>query len=117
MSAENEHDKDAIAGRVDPLVMPPVEGTLPPDDLRRAFVAGAKWWEYENTGFTMWNQTATAPKKRLKNATPMERKRYNARHKLPRIRRRHNVASHERDAGARSASCRCSTAHERNDSR
>ncbi len=32
-----------------------IEGTWPEDDLRRAFVAGAKWWEYENCGATMWN--------------------------------------------------------------
>lgn len=29
-------------------------GTWPADDLRRAFVEGAKWWEYESTGATMW---------------------------------------------------------------
>ncbi len=22
--------------------------------MRRAFVSGAKWWEYESTKFTMW---------------------------------------------------------------
>lgn len=32
----------------------PLFGTWPADDLRRAFVAGAKWWEYEKTGATMW---------------------------------------------------------------
>lgn len=31
-----------------------LEGTWPADDLRRAFVEGAKWWEYESTGATMW---------------------------------------------------------------
>jgi len=31
-----------------------IEGTWPENDLRRAFVAGAKWWEYHKTGFTMW---------------------------------------------------------------
>ena len=25
-----------------------------PEDLRAAFVAGAKWWEYHSTKFTMW---------------------------------------------------------------
>ena len=30
------------------------EGTWPADDLRRAFVMGAKWWEYHQTGATMW---------------------------------------------------------------
>lgn len=31
-----------------------VEGTLPANDPRRAFVEGAKWWEYKTTGATMW---------------------------------------------------------------
>jgi hypothetical protein len=31
-----------------------VEGTWSPDDIRRAFVEGAKWWEYAKTGGTMW---------------------------------------------------------------
>jgi len=30
------------------------EGTWPKDDVRHAFVAGAKWWEYHSTEFTMW---------------------------------------------------------------
>ncbi|MBU0706734.1 hypothetical protein KJ807_05980 [Patescibacteria group bacterium] len=30
------------------------EGTLPDNDIRRAFVEGAKWWEFENYGGTMW---------------------------------------------------------------
>ena len=29
-------------------------GSWPPDDLRRAFAAGAKWWEWRNTSGTMW---------------------------------------------------------------
>jgi len=31
-----------------------IQGTWPEDDLRRAFVDGAKWWEYYTTAFTMW---------------------------------------------------------------
>ena len=31
-----------------------IEGTWPENDIRRAFVAGAKWWEFNSTGFTMW---------------------------------------------------------------
>ena len=31
-----------------------IEGTWPAEDLRRAFVVGAKWWEFKSTGFTMW---------------------------------------------------------------
>lgn len=30
------------------------DGNLPPDDLRRAFVMGAKWWEFLKSGATMW---------------------------------------------------------------
>ena len=40
-----------------------VEGTWPEDDLRRAFVAGAKWWEYESTGATMWNSDVNKAEK------------------------------------------------------
>ena len=31
-----------------------MEGTWAKDDLRRAFVAGASWWEFESMGGTMW---------------------------------------------------------------
>ena len=31
-----------------------IEGEWPANDIRRAFVAGAKWWEYHSTGATMW---------------------------------------------------------------
>lgn len=30
------------------------EGSWPADDIRRAFVQGAKWWEFYSTGATMW---------------------------------------------------------------
>lgn len=29
-------------------------GTWDKDDLRRAFVAGAKWWEWHSRNATMW---------------------------------------------------------------
>jgi len=32
----------------------PIFGSLAKDDLRRAFVAGAQWWEWNKTGATMW---------------------------------------------------------------
>jgi len=32
-----------------------MEGSWPKNDIRRAFVAGAKWWEFHSTGGTMWN--------------------------------------------------------------
>ena len=31
-----------------------MEGTWAKDDPRRAFVAGAAWWEFRATGATMW---------------------------------------------------------------
>jgi len=31
------------------------DGLWPDDCIQRAFVAGAKWWEFESTGFTMWD--------------------------------------------------------------
>lgn len=31
-----------------------IEGTLPADDLRRAFADGAAWWNFNSTGFTMF---------------------------------------------------------------
>jgi hypothetical protein len=34
--------------------LPWIEGTWRRDDLRRAFVAGAKWWEFESRKATMW---------------------------------------------------------------
>jgi len=35
------------------------EGTWPKNDVRRAFVAGAKWWEFKRTGATMWQSDQT----------------------------------------------------------
>ena len=35
------------------------EGTWGPNDLRRAFVEGAAWWELHSTGFTMWQSDRT----------------------------------------------------------
>ena len=32
-----------------------IHGYWAMDDIRRAFVAGAKWWEYQKTGATMWH--------------------------------------------------------------
>lgn len=36
-----------------------MEGTWPKNDIRRAFVAGASWWEYHSTRFTMWPSDRT----------------------------------------------------------
>ena len=32
----------------------PLEGSWPENDIRRGFVAGARWWEFHKTGATMW---------------------------------------------------------------
>ena len=32
-----------------------IEGKWPENDLRRAFVAGAAWWQCYVAGFTMWS--------------------------------------------------------------
>ena len=38
-----------------------IEGTWKALDYRRAFVEGAKWWEFHKTGATMWqSDRATA---------------------------------------------------------
>jgi len=37
-----------------------VFGTWAKGDLRRAFVEGAKWWEYKSTGATMWQSDVRA---------------------------------------------------------
>ncbi len=31
-----------------------LEGSWDKDDIRRVFVAGAKWWEWESRDATMW---------------------------------------------------------------
>jgi len=36
-----------------------IDGTLIENDLRRAFVAGCKFWEYYSTGCTMWQSDLT----------------------------------------------------------
>jgi hypothetical protein len=35
--------------------MPALLGTWSADDPRRAFVAGASWWEFEKEGATIWS--------------------------------------------------------------
>jgi len=51
-----------------------VMGTWPKDDIRRAFVAGAAWWEYHKAGATMWsrdrNDAETEAEKRYPDARP-----------------------------------------------
>ena len=31
-----------------------LKGKWDKNDIRRVFVAGASWWEFHSTGFTMW---------------------------------------------------------------
>ena len=33
-----------------------IDGTWAADDLRRAFVAGAQWWEWRKEQATMWSR-------------------------------------------------------------
>ncbi len=40
-----------MSGKYDPYKI----GYWKKDDIRRAFVAGAKWWEWQKEGATMWN--------------------------------------------------------------
>lgn len=44
----------ALHARVLELEKKEAPGTLPAADIRRAFVAGARWWEFEDSGGTMW---------------------------------------------------------------
>ena len=37
------------------MAAPDIEGSWSLDDLRRAFVAGAQWWEWESQKATMWS--------------------------------------------------------------
>ena len=46
------------------------EGTWPKDDLRRAFVEGAKWWEWYSSGGTMWNSDVTLAEKEAEEHYP-----------------------------------------------
>ena len=45
-------------------------GSWPQDDLRRAFVAGAKWWEYHSTKATMWQSDQRLSEEEAENRYP-----------------------------------------------
>ena len=45
---------DELALAEDGMTDIKIDGTWPADDLRRAFVAGAQWWEWHKEGATMW---------------------------------------------------------------
>jgi hypothetical protein len=47
-----------------------IEGNLPADDLRRAFVMGAKWWEYFKTGATMWGSDRNLAEEKAEETFP-----------------------------------------------
>ena len=46
------------------------EGTWPKDDLRRAFVEGAKWWEWYSSGGSMWNSDVTLSEQEAEKLYP-----------------------------------------------
>jgi hypothetical protein len=47
-----------------------IEGTFPADDLRRAFVMGAQWWELQSTGGTMWQSDRNLAEERAEELFP-----------------------------------------------
>lgn len=52
-----------------------MEGTWKADDLRRAFVAGARWWNFVTTGFTMFaserNEAEDEAERQYPNGKPI----------------------------------------------
>ena len=55
-----------------------LQGTWPANDLRRAFVDGAKWWEWISEDATMWSsdvrRAEAEAEKRFASSTTPERK-------------------------------------------
>ena len=49
------------------------EGKWPDDDIRRVFVAGAKWCEYEIYGCTMWDSDIRLAEKEAEKRYPGEK--------------------------------------------
>jgi hypothetical protein len=47
-----------------------IEGTLPADDLRRAFVMGAQWWEHHQTDCTMWQSDRNLAEEQAEKTFP-----------------------------------------------
>ena len=47
-----------------------IEGTLPADDLRRAFVMGAKWWEWHDKGATMFGSDVRLAEEKAEECFP-----------------------------------------------
>ena len=50
--------------------MSKVVGLWSADDLRRAFVAGAKWWEYKKENATMWGSDIILAEEEAENRYP-----------------------------------------------
>jgi hypothetical protein len=48
-------------------------GTWTKGDLRRAFVRGAKWWEFYKTGATMWGSDQRAAEEEAEKRFPQGR--------------------------------------------
>ena len=55
---DDDFQEFVLAAEVEPnnlkIVDTKTVGKWPGDDLRRAFVMGAKWWEFRKSGATMW---------------------------------------------------------------
>lgn len=49
---------------------PSLDGRWSEDDLRRAFVAGAKWWEFVSTKGTMWASDVDKAEKEAETRYP-----------------------------------------------
>lgn len=47
-------------------------GTWSEHDIRRAFVRGAKWWEYHETGATMWQSDRRLAEGEAENRYPVQ---------------------------------------------
>jgi hypothetical protein len=52
-----------------------IEGYWPENDIRRAFVAGAKWWEFKEKGATMWQSDIREAEKEAERRYPNGRTR------------------------------------------
>ncbi len=49
-----------------------LEGSWPEEDMRRAFVAGAKWWEWKDKKFTMWDSDVNRAEAQAEKRYPEE---------------------------------------------
>jgi hypothetical protein len=54
-----------------PEVRAPLEGKWAAEDLRRAFVEGAKWWEWHTENATMWPEDVNRAETEAEKRHPM----------------------------------------------